>query len=51
MTVACCLHSFVTKLYKYGILNVMCKSRVGVLLGELPAVQKILFCRRCNLER
>jgi len=30
MTVACCLHSYVTKSCKYGILNAMCKSRVSV---------------------
>jgi branched-subunit amino acid transport protein AzlD len=29
-----CLHSFVTKSYKYGILNATCKSRVGVRHGK-----------------
>jgi len=30
MTVACCLHSFVTKSYEYVILNAIRKSWVGV---------------------
>jgi hypothetical protein len=49
-TVACSLHSFVTKSYKYGILNATCKSRVGVRLGRLPKVRGTVFCRRCNFK-
>jgi hypothetical protein len=48
VTVACCLHSFVTKSYKYGILNAMCKSWVGVRLGELTMVKRTVYCRRCS---
>jgi len=50
MTVVCCLHSFVTKSYKFGIMNVTCKSRVGVHLGKLPMMRRTLFCRRYNFK-
>jgi hypothetical protein len=47
----CCLHSSVTKLYKYRIFNVTCNSRVGGRLGNLPVVQRTLFCRHCSFKR
>jgi hypothetical protein len=47
----CSLHSFVTKSYKYGILDAMCKSWVGVRLGKLTVVQRTSFFRRCNFKR
>jgi len=40
---ASCLHSLVTKSYKYGILNAMCKSRIGVRLGKLSVMWRTLF--------
>jgi len=43
MTATCCLHSFVTKLYKYGILNAKCKSRVNLRLGKLQVVFEDFF--------
>jgi len=44
MIVAGYLHSSVTKSYKYGILNAMCKSRVGVRLGKLQIMRRTSFC-------
>jgi hypothetical protein len=47
----CCLPSFVTESYMCGILNATCKSRVGMRLGKLPAVRRILFCGHCHFKR
>jgi len=51
VTVARYLHNFVTKSYKYEILNATCKPRVGMRLGKLPVVRRTLFCRRCSFKR
>jgi hypothetical protein len=50
MTSVCCLHSVVTKLYMYGILNATCKW-VGVRVNNILAmVRRTLICRRCNFK-
>jgi hypothetical protein len=41
MTAACIV--FVTRCYKYGILNATCKSQFGMRLGKLQNVRRISF--------
>jgi len=43
------LQIFVIKSYTYGICNPKCKARVGIRLGKVPILRRIVFCRRCNL--
>jgi hypothetical protein len=48
---SCCLHNFVTKSYKYGMLKGTGSSRVGVRLSEVYMVRRTtVFCRRRHFE-
>jgi hypothetical protein len=47
----CYLHSFEMKSQKYGILNVMCKSRVGLRLGRLPMVRRIFALQTLQFQK
>jgi hypothetical protein len=41
--IACSLHSFIMKSYRYGILNAVCKSRIGVRLGNYQWCGELCF--------